>query len=65
VQEHVIILGSEWPDLVKACKMIPAATIDQALAVAQAELDDPREVLAVLHALQTLPIVTAHEEAEA
>ncbi len=58
-QAHVIIVGSECPDLVAACKMIPAETIEQALAIAQADLGDPREVLVVPHALQTLPIVTA------
>ena len=58
-QAHVIIVGSECPDLVAACKMIPAETIEQALAMAQADLGNPREVLVVPHAMQTLPIVTA------
>jgi nickel-dependent lactate racemase len=58
-QAHVMIVGSECPDLVEACKMIPVETIEQALAMAQAELGNPREVLIVPHALQTLPIVTA------
>jgi hypothetical protein len=39
--------------------MIPVETIEQALAMAQADLGNPREVLVVPHALQTLPIVTA------
>ncbi len=58
-QAQVIIVGSECPDLVAACKMIPAETIEQALAMAQADLGNPREVLIVPHAMQTLPIVTA------
>jgi nickel-dependent lactate racemase len=56
---HVMIVGSECPDLVEACKMIPVETIEQALAMAQADVSNPHEVLVVPHALQTLPIVTA------
>jgi nickel-dependent lactate racemase len=58
-QAHIIIVGSECPHLVEACKMIAAETIEQALALAQADLGNPREVLVVPHALQTLPIITA------
>lgn len=42
-----------------ACKMIPVETSEQALAMAQADLVDLREVLVVPHAMQTLPIVMA------
>lgn len=58
-QAHVMMVGSECPDLVEACKMIPVETIEQALAMAQADLGDLREMLVVPHALQTLPIVAA------
>jgi nickel-dependent lactate racemase len=58
-QAHVMIVGSECPDLVEACKMIPVATIEQALAMAQADVGNPHEVLVVPHAMQTLPIVAA------
>jgi hypothetical protein len=58
-QARIVIVGSQCPDLVAACKMIPANTIEEALAIAQADLGRVTEVLVVPHALQTLPIVTA------
>jgi len=36
----VVIVGSECPDVVEACKMTPAATMDEALALAAGELGD-------------------------
>ncbi len=56
-QTHVIIVGSECPELVTACKMIPAATIKDALAIAESELGKSLDALIVPHALQTLPII--------
>ncbi len=35
---RVVIVGSECPDLVAACKMTPAATMEQALELAANEL---------------------------
>lgn len=57
-QSRVVIVGSECPDVVAACKMIPAATMDEALALAQRELGSNLDVLIVPHALLTLPVVT-------
>ncbi len=54
---HVIIVGSESPELVAACKMIPAATMEEALVVATNELGVKCQVLIVPHALLTLPII--------
>jgi len=54
---QVIIVGSETPDIVKACKMIPAATMDEAFAIVQRELGEELDVLIVPHALLTLPVV--------
>ena len=51
------------PDVVEACKMTPAATMDEALALAARELGDeadkqhPLDVLIVPHAMLTLPVV--------
>jgi nickel-dependent lactate racemase len=56
-QARIVIVGSECPDLVAACKMIPAATMDEALALAQRELRADLDVLIVPHAMLTLPIV--------
>ena len=54
---RVVIVGSECPDVVAACKMTPAATMDDALALAASELGDELDVLIVPHALLTLPVV--------
>jgi hypothetical protein len=54
---HVIVVGSESPDVVVACKMTPAATMDEALALAAGELGAELDVLIVPHALLTLPVV--------
>ncbi len=56
-QARVVIVGSECPDLVAACKMIPAATMEDALALASNELGQSCAVLIVPHALLTLPAV--------
>jgi len=56
-KNRVVIVGSECPDLVADCKMTPAATMDEALALAAKELGDACRVLVVPHALLTLPVV--------
>jgi hypothetical protein len=64
VLEHhpVIIVGAEHPEVIAAAKMIPAATMDEALALARAYRTSPpgqpQEVLIVPHALLTLPVVS-------
>ncbi len=57
-QAKVVIVGSECPDLVADCKMIPAATMDEAFAMASAALGSDASVLVVPHAMLTLPVVT-------
>ena len=61
VLEHaqVIIVGSECPELVTACKMTPAATMDEAMELAARRLGSHCRVLIVPHALLTLPVVKA------
>ncbi|NES23972.1 MAG: nickel-dependent lactate racemase [Symploca sp. SIO3E6] len=56
-RNRVIIVGSEYPELISECKMLPKATIEDALATAAAELGTELEVLVVPQALLTLPIV--------
>lgn len=58
-QTHVIIVGSEFPDLVAACKMIPASSMDEALGLAAQTVGSSARVLVVPHAMLTLPIVTS------
>ena len=53
----VIIVGSECPDVVRAAKMIPAATMDEAFDIVTRALGRDLEALIVPHALLTLPIV--------
>jgi len=54
---RVVIVGSERPDVVAACKMMPAATMAEALSLAARELGAELDVLIVPHALLTLPVV--------
>ena len=56
-QTKVVIVGSECPDVVSACKMIPAATMDEALGLAASELGPACKVLVVPHAMLTLPVI--------
>ena len=56
-KSKVIIVGSECPDIVAACKMIPAATMDEAIRVAANERGMSCDVLIVPHAMLTLPVV--------
>ena len=53
----IIIVASECPDIVAACKMIPAATMDQAMQIAARDKGASCDVLIVPHALLTLPVV--------
>jgi nickel-dependent lactate racemase len=56
-EARVVIVGSECPDVVAACKMTPVATMEEALALAARELGPDLDVLIVPHALLTLPVV--------
>jgi nickel-dependent lactate racemase len=53
----VVIVGSECPDIVRQAKMIPAATMEEALDMAAESLGPELDVLIVPHALLTLPVV--------
>jgi nickel-dependent lactate racemase len=57
-QCHVIIVASECPDIITACKMIPAATMEEALQIATKDTGLSCDALIVPHALLTLPVVT-------
>jgi nickel-dependent lactate racemase len=57
-KNHVIVVGSETPDLVRQIHMIPAEHMDQAFHIATEKMGrNDLEVLIVPHALMTLPIV--------
>jgi len=54
---NVVIVGSEHPDVVAACKMIPVPTMEDAFALIARDLGADLEVLVVPHALLTLPVI--------
>ena len=56
-ESNVVIVGSEFPDLVADCKMIPAATMEEAIELAASRLGSACDVLIVPHAMLTLPIL--------
>lgn len=57
-QAHVVIVGSMFPELVAACKMTPAATMEEALDIATSALGtESHRVLIVPHAMLTLPVI--------
>ncbi len=60
-EANVVIVGSECPEVVTACKMEWAETVERALALAAEDLGDNLEVLVVPHALLTLPVVQGEE----
>jgi len=60
-ETNVVIVGSEHPDLVSACKMIPAATMEEALELAVSKMGPTCDVLVVPHAMLTLPVLQKNE----
>lgn len=54
---QVIVVGAENPAIVEQCHMTPSASMEEALALAQARMDKEAETLIVPHALLTLPVV--------
>jgi nickel-dependent lactate racemase len=56
-KNQIIIVGSECPDLVSACKMLPAATMQEAIELAIKQVGTFCRTLVVPHALLTLPII--------
>lgn len=56
-ETRIIIVGSAHPDVVAACKMIPADTMEEALEIVVRDLGADLDVLIVPHALLTLPVV--------
>jgi nickel-dependent lactate racemase len=57
----VIIAGVQTPEVVRAAKMIPAESMEEALRLVVDKLGAQLDVLVVPHALLTLPIVQAQQ----
>jgi nickel-dependent lactate racemase len=54
----VVIVGTEFPEIVENTKMIPAQTMEQALEFAVTHIGRPDlDVLIIPHALLTLPFI--------
>jgi len=58
LKHTVIMVGAECPDIVRDCKMVPAATMDEAVSIARGIVGDQATALVLPNALQTLPVVT-------
>lgn len=56
-EAQIIIVGAACPEVVREVKMIPAATMEEALAWVQEHQGRELDVLIVPHALLTLPVV--------
>ena len=52
---RVVIVGAQEPKIVRACHMVPANSVEEALTLAQSALGSPLQTLIVPHALLTLP----------
>jgi len=61
-EANVVIVGSECPDLVEECKMIPAATMEEALELAASKMRSASDVLIVPHAMLTLPVLHINKD---
>jgi len=54
----IIVVGSRTPEIVRDIKMLPAASIEEAIRLALERVQQPRaQTLIVPHALLTLPVV--------
>ena len=54
---EIVVAGSLCPDVVRACHLISAASVDEALSDARRRHGAAAQVLYLPHPLQTLPIV--------
>lgn len=57
LKHKVVIVGAACSDAVRDCKMIPAATMNEAISIAQGVVGGQASVLVLPHSLQTLPVV--------
>jgi nickel-dependent lactate racemase len=56
-EANIVVVGAGTPEVVREVKMVPAATMAEALAWVQARQGPELDVLIVPHALLTLPVV--------
>ena len=60
-QNEVVVIGSEFPAMVKACHLHAAADLEEAVDLTRWLLGDDLDALIISHALHTLPIPPATE----
>ncbi len=54
----VVVVGSQCPEIVEACHLIAASSLDEAIAYAQRRLGATAQVLYLTHPFQTIPNIT-------
>jgi nickel-dependent lactate racemase len=57
LNHEVVVAGSQCPEIVEACHLIAASSLDEALEYAQRRLGAAAQVLYLPHPLHTLPMV--------
>lgn len=61
-KSRVIIVGSECPDLVAACKMLPAKNMEKTIQVGANVLGSACQLLIVPYAMLTLPVIGKRDQ---
>ncbi len=59
---EVVVAGSQCPQLVEACHLIAAASLDEAIAYARQRLSAAAQVLYLPHPMQTIPSIIYRAE---
>jgi nickel-dependent lactate racemase len=57
---EVVVAGSHCPQVVEACHLIAAASLDEAIEYARRRLGAAAQVLYLPHPMQTIPSITSH-----
>ena len=60
-QNEVIVIGSEFPEIVEACHLQAAADMEEAIDMTRWLLGNDLDVLSIPHALHTIPIPPTRE----
>jgi nickel-dependent lactate racemase len=63
-QNQIIVVGSEFPEIVEACHLHAAADMDEAIALTHWLVGDDIDALIVPNALNTIPIAPVDQENE-
>jgi hypothetical protein len=61
-RHEIIVVGSEFPELVEACHLQAVEDMEAAVDLTRWLLGDELDVLIIPHALHTAPILPTHEQ---